>query len=92
MFKVGDLLASGVSKKHAARVVSNNLVEILLDGVWVGNDDLTPAAIQWWGWTLASGVPNGETALAVCQHHVVDVGFRFSKLVCKKCDKEIKAG
>lgn len=36
-----------------------------------------------------NGVWLGETA--ECKHEPIDVGFRFSKMVCKKCDKELKS-
>lgn len=95
MYQIGDILITG---SYTGTVLSHTDYSITLDVRNANNKSLgaleyTNFEIHGMGWTLLSGVPRENKSGSICDaHDIVDVGFRFSRLVCRKCDKEIKVG
>jgi hypothetical protein len=70
-------------------VYYKNWTSFISDNSWFSNN----------GWLVGTeALPQGTAIFGedklrnqdLCAHEYVDVGFQFTKMVCKKCDKELK--
>lgn len=94
LYKVGDILGAGKYSAKIIKVYENNNTydyELWFNNKGLGVFTINDRQLFTEGWELISGVPSEDKKNNVsCIHDPVDVGFRFTKFVCRKCNEETK--